>query len=117
VRTLNLDSAAAISPSFLVISESRSLADIPWSFSICFRFEYAKVNQFVLHKINNKTTKRNNSYIKSHTSAFLAASQRSMLDGEHEGLRLVSACFFRLLNLVAFHFVKNKLSSFKKDDG
>jgi len=40
-----------------------------------------------------------------------------MLDGEHEGLRLVSACFFRLLTLVANHFAKNKLSSFKKDDG
>jgi hypothetical protein len=99
-----------------VISESRSLADIPWSFSICFRFEYAKVNQFVLHKTNNKT-KRNNSKIKSHTSAFLAASQRSMLDREQKGLRLVAACFFRLLNLVAIHFFKNKLSSFKKDDG
>jgi hypothetical protein len=31
------------------------------------------------------------------TSAFLASSQRCRLEGEHEGLSLVSACFFRLL--------------------
>jgi len=34
--------------------------------------------------------------MRTSTSAFLASSQRCRLEGEHEGLSLVSACFFRL---------------------
>jgi len=91
-----LDSAAAISPSFLVISESRSLADIPFIFSICFRFEYANLNQFVLPKTSNKTTKRNNSYVNNITHLSLLGGIAEVNVGQGaEGLEAGRSMLFQ----------------------
>jgi len=105
--TLKLDSAVEISFSLPEIALSRSDADMACNFSIC------RQARMTIQHIDQLTRNACSTHERSfgglghphvdetcppgqRTSAFLASSQRCKLEGEHEGLSLVSACFFRL---------------------